>query len=122
MSQFTWINKGNELECHYKAQRGDVILGTITAHGLECGLHCKVNTGLIDEVVVVEKSFAKLDHAKEFVESGGHKAYCPECDEMHYGNSFCECHACLYNNSKQIPDPMYPFFRCTKCNKVNFWD
>lgn len=116
---FTWIDKGNELECHYQARRGDVVLGTIAENN---GFNCKANTGLIDEVVVIERSFVKFEHAKEFIESGGRKSYCPQCDEMHYDNSFCECKACLYKNSKPIPDEMYPFFRCTKCNKVNFWD
>lgn len=119
MNQFNWVNKDGELECHYQAQRGDVVLGTIAEKD---GFHCKANTGLIDEVVVIEKSFAKIEHAKTFIESGGHTSYCAECDEMHYGNSFCECKSCLYKNSKQIPDEMYPLFRCTKCKKVNFWD
>ena len=124
MTQFNWIAapycRANELECHYQAKRGDVVLGTITDNNN--GFYCKANTGLIDEVVVIERSFAKIEHAKMFVESGGRMSYCAECDEMHYDNSFCECKACLYKNSKQIPDEMYPFFRCTKCKKVNFWD
>lgn len=33
-----------------------------------------------------------------------------------------ECGACLHCHSVQIPDPEFPFFRCTACNKVNFWD
>lgn len=33
-----------------------------------------------------------------------------------------ECGTCLYCHSVQIPDPMYPFFKCTACDAVNFWD
>jgi hypothetical protein len=50
---------------------------------------------------------------------------CTDCHKPHCDDkiSFCEkCGACLYQNSQQVPDVMYPFFRCTKCGAVNFWD
>lgn len=110
-----FYNKDNNLECRYN----NIILGTIVDDN---GFHCKANTGLIDEVIVLERSFADIEHAKMFVESGARMIYCSECNEMHYDNSFCECKSCLYKNSKQIIDEMYPLFQCTKCAKINFWD
>lgn len=56
---------------------------------------------------------------------------CPSCDakpdaafrHLPEGNGFCQkCNACLYEHSTQIPDDMYPFFKCTLCGQVNFWD
>jgi hypothetical protein len=50
---------------------------------------------------------------------------CPDCHKPHCNDkiSFCtKCGTCLYNNSHQVPDEMYPYFRCTKCGTVNFWD
>lgn len=49
-------------------------------------------------------------------------AVCTECGRSHE-DGYCEkCRACLYKNSKQIPHEIHPFFECTKCHKVNFWD
>jgi len=51
------------------------------------------------------------------------KKYCKECNTFHYNISFCEnCGTCLYKNSTQVDDEKYPLFKCTKCNKINFWD
>ena len=52
---------------------------------------------------------------------------CPDCHKPHCDDkiSFCtKCEACLYYNSHQVPDVMYPYFyfECTKCGTVNFWD
>lgn len=61
-----------------------------------------------------------LSH-RENVEPGWD--YCAECEETHFQNSFCEeCESCLYENSRQIPDERFPLFKCTVCEKVNFWD
>lgn len=48
---------------------------------------------------------------------------CDECQETHEKIAFCEdCGACLYKNSKQIPNDIYPIFECLKCYARNFWD
>jgi ribosomal protein L33 len=49
--------------------------------------------------------------------------YCPECNKLHEKIAFCTgCGACLYTTSIQIKDEQFPFFKCTKCGKVSFWD
>ncbi len=49
-----------------------------------------------------------------------------ECKKEHFyegAETKCtKCDSCLYCHSVQIPDPEFPFFRCTACNAVNFWD
>jgi hypothetical protein len=48
---------------------------------------------------------------------------CLECLKTHETIAFCRvCGACLYFNSKQIPDNNYPLFECTRCDATNFWD
>jgi hypothetical protein len=52
-----------------------------------------------------------------------HMKQCTECNKLHEKIAFCtKCKACLYENSKQVIDDMYPLFKCTKCGQVNFWD
>ena len=49
--------------------------------------------------------------------------HCEECKKEHEAIAFCtHCNACLYKNSKQIPDDRFPLFECKKCGQVNFWD
>ena len=49
--------------------------------------------------------------------------FCDECKEEHSEKSDCwRCGACLYKNSKQIPDDEFPLFECLRCNSVTFWD
>jgi len=49
--------------------------------------------------------------------------FCSECKTDHEKIAFCEkCGACLYKNSRQVKDDLFPLFKCTKCGKVNFWD
>jgi hypothetical protein len=55
---------------------------------------------MIDDIKVIESSFVKFEHAKEFVEAAGHKRLCNECDELHEHNAFCECGACLYKHGQ----------------------
>lgn len=51
------------------------------------------------------------------------KKYCPECNKTHELIAFCEkCNSCLYENSKSLNDDVFPLVKCTKCNKINFWD
>jgi len=49
---------------------------------------------------------------------------CSQCGSVHSDPeiSFCECGACLYKHSKQIPDSDLPLFKCLKCRKTVFWD
>ncbi|MHA2279996.1 MAG: hypothetical protein ACXAC5_03845 [Promethearchaeota archaeon] len=51
-------------------------------------------------------------------------SHCKECNKKHpIGEGKCsKCGCCLYKNAKQIPDDMYPLFKCKKCGQVNFWD
>lgn len=49
--------------------------------------------------------------------------FCPLCKEEHEKIAFCtKCNACLYKNSTQVKDDVYPLFKCTKCGQINFWD
>jgi len=125
-SPFKWIkNAEGKHECHYQAQRGDIILGTIERDNSLTTFnlwHCRVNTGLIDDIKIIEQGFIDYEHAKEFVESGARKKLCTECKEMHEHNAFCDCGACLYENGKSQNDPNYPFFTCGKCKRTCFWD
>ena len=54
---------------------------------------------------------------------------CPDCGdergaEYHHqlGDGFCVCGACLYKHSEQVPDDMYPLFKCKVCGHITFWD
>jgi len=121
---FTWLEKDGKHECHYEAQRGDVVLGTIEPAELVSfdQWTCKVNTGMIDDIKVIQASFRTWEMAKEFVEAAGHKRLCTECNKLHSHGSWCECGACLYEHGKSQNDPNYPFFTCMKCKRTNFWD
>lgn len=48
--------------------------------------------------------------------------FCEQCKEKHCEKSECDCGACLYKYAKQIPDDMYPLFKCKKCGRTVFWD
>lgn len=51
------------------------------------------------------------------------KHQCVECNREEVDKAVCEkCGACLYKNSKQIPNEHYPLFECLKCGQTNFWD
>lgn len=119
-SPYTWELNDDVHSCSYEHQgRGKVNLGTVKE--LEDGFACYTITNFDGDHLTC--FLPTLEIAKCWVEGSGHRKYCRECKELHENISFCEgCGMCLYKNSEWIPDDTYPFFRCTECNKVNFWD
>ena len=50
------------------------------------------------------------------------KNICPECQREHAEKKVCVCGACMYKNTKQVPDPVYPIVECKRCGRIHFWD
>jgi hypothetical protein len=119
----TWKLEDGTHTCTFEHSiRGTVFLGTVKE--VEGVWACYVQTNWDGDYLTC--SLPTLEIAKGWVEGSGHRRYCEECKELHDGNSFCECGACLYKHSnwmrEESEESGFPFFRCIKCKKVNFWD
>ncbi len=119
-SPYTWVTADDgTLSCSYENRfHGKVQLGTVKEVNGEWECVTIINfEGDTKKAILPTEEIGK-----DWVEGGGHRTYCKECNTLHEGVAFCDCGACLYNHSTHIPDEMYPLFRCNKCKKVNFWD